>query len=278
MTDAYRLGFLPGFREDSGYQVENLPNVELPSGFLDNDFRDPDTERYLDRFNEIKPSVAVIGDAYTREQAGQMNEVVRDLRNDHEYKTFVVVPKCEQAFDVLDNDIVVGYANGYSDIQAEDLGLHNYRGRNVHILGSSPPEQYEAIQKLTQPNLRNDSPANIRGVDWNGAHKVAYLGEHWSREGWQPADHLSIRETVRESLKEVRDFWCEKDLWPETEPRDIFGSPYDEPDDPVYAISGQDIDLLEKLEAAHVKEYDGNTYAFESKTAQRFLEYRGGLF
>ena len=83
MTDAYRLGFLPGFREDSGYQVENLPNVELPSGFLDNDFRDPDTERYLDRFNEIKPSVAVIGDAYTREQVGQMNKAVRELQTQY---------------------------------------------------------------------------------------------------------------------------------------------------------------------------------------------------
>jgi len=186
------------------------------------------------------------------------------------------VPKCKQAFEVLDDDVVLGYANGYSDIQAEDLGLHHYRGRDVHVLGSSPPEQYQVIQQLTQPNLRDDPPANIRGVDWNGTHKVAYLGEYWSRDGWQSADHLSIRETVEESLRGIKNFWQEKDLWPETEPKDIFGSPYEEPDDPVYAVSGQDIDSREKLETACIEEYSSETYAFESETAKRFVEYREG--
>ena len=186
------------------------------------------------------------------------------------------MPKCKQAFEVLDDDVVLGYANGYSDIQAEDLGLHHYRGRDVHVLGSSPPKQYQVIQQLTQPNLRDD-PANIRGVDWNGAHKVAYLGEYWSRDGWQSADHLSIRETVEESLRGIKNFWQEKDLWPETEPKDIFGSPYEEPDDPVYAVSGQDIDSREKLETACIGEYGSETYASESETAKRFVEYREGI-
>ena len=220
--------------------------------------------------------MAVIGDAYSGEEACEFNDAIRELRETAPNKTYVVVPKCREAFEILDEDIVLGYANGYSDVQAEDLGLQHYRGRDVHVLGSSPPKQYQVIQQLTQPNLRGDPPVDIKGVDWNGPHKVAYLGEYWSADGWQSADHLSIRETVEESLKEVKEFWQEKDLWPETEPKDISGGPSEEPDDPVYAVSGQDIDSKEKLEKSHIAEYEDQVYAFESKTAQRFLEYRGG--
>ena len=216
----------------------------------------------------------MVGDAYTDEESVEMNKAVEELREDYPHKTFVVVPKCEEAFDVLSEDIVLGYANGYSDVQAEDLGLENYRGRDVHILGSSPKKQYEVIQQLTQPNLRDDPPADIQGVDWNGAHKGAYFGEYWSRDGWQPADHLSIRETVEESLKEVKAFWSEKGMWPGTEPKKIYGGPYTEPDDPVFAASGRDIDSKEKLETAHIGEYDDNTYAFESETARKYFEHR----
>lgn len=244
---------------------------------MDNDFSDPDLDRFLGCFEEEQPSVAVIGDAYTPTDAEIYNEAIRVLREDHPHKRFVVVPKCEDAFDILDKDVVIGVPNGYSDIHAEDLGLRNYRGRDVHILGSSPKKQYALIEKLTQPNVFQDPAADIQGVDWNGAHKGAYFGEYWSRDGWQPADHLSIRETVEESLKEVKEFWCEKGMWPETEPKDIYGGPYTEPDDPVFVSSGRDIDSKEKLETAHIGEYDGNTYAFESETAKRFIEHREGL-
>lgn len=246
----------------------------MPVGFLDNDFSDPDLERYLERFEETSPSVAVIGDAYTASDAREFNEVIRELRECAPDKTYVVVPKCEAAFEILDDDIVLGYANGYSDIQAEDLGLQNYRDRGVHILGSSPKRQYEAIQQLTQPNLCGDPPADIQGCDWNGAHKVAYLGEYWSRDGWRPADHLSIRETVQESLKEVKEFWSERGMWPETEPVDIFGSPTEYPDDPIFAVSGHDLRSRDVLEKAILKEYGSQTYAFESNTARKFFEHR----
>jgi len=40
--DAYKLGFLPGFREDCGYQETQYQNLSIPVGMLDNDFRNPD--------------------------------------------------------------------------------------------------------------------------------------------------------------------------------------------------------------------------------------------
>jgi len=48
--DAYKLGFLPGFREDCGYQETQYQNLSIPVGMLDNDFRNPDLERFVDRF------------------------------------------------------------------------------------------------------------------------------------------------------------------------------------------------------------------------------------
>ena len=248
----------------------------MPVGFLDNDFSDPDLERYLERFEETSPSVAVIGDAYTTSDAREFNQTIQELREYSPNKTYVIVPKCREAFDIPDEDIVLGYANGYSDIQAEDLDLRNYRGREVHVLGSSPKKQYEAIERLTQPNVFQDPPADIKGVDWNGAHKGAYYGEYWSRDGWQRADHLSIRETVEESLKEVKEFWQARGIWPETEPVDVFGGPTRHPDDPVFAVSGQNLRPRDVLEKATLKEYGGQTYAFESDTARKFFEYREG--
>ena len=60
--DAYKLGFLPGFREDCGYQETQYQNLSLPVGMLDNDFRNANLERFVDRFCEQEPQVGVIGD------------------------------------------------------------------------------------------------------------------------------------------------------------------------------------------------------------------------
>jgi len=48
--DAFNLGFLTGFREDCTYQQNQYTDLELPVGMLDNDFRNPDLTRYVERF------------------------------------------------------------------------------------------------------------------------------------------------------------------------------------------------------------------------------------
>jgi hypothetical protein len=138
-------------------------------------------------------------------------------------------------------------------------------------------EQYDAITKLTQPNLVDDDPANIVGLDWNGPHKVAYKGEYWTPNGWQPADHLSIRETVEQSLKEIKAFWESKDLWPTEEPRDIYGPAVKQPDYPIYANSGEAMRTHEDFETAVIGEYEEGTYAFKSESAKKWVEHRDVL-
>lgn len=53
--DALGLGFLTGFREDCIYQQQQFKALELPVGMLDNDFRNADLDRYVERFFEHEP-------------------------------------------------------------------------------------------------------------------------------------------------------------------------------------------------------------------------------
>ena len=56
VVDAYRLGFTVGVREDYSYQ-SSLRNVDVPIEMLDNDFRNPDLDRYIERFERYAPSI-----------------------------------------------------------------------------------------------------------------------------------------------------------------------------------------------------------------------------
>lgn len=66
--------------------------------FLDYNFRNPD----IDRFEQYDPSVAVLGDSYNHREAAEYQAVISDLQDNHPYKTYVVVPKCQKAFDLFD--------------------------------------------------------------------------------------------------------------------------------------------------------------------------------
>lgn len=97
--------------------------------------------------------------------------------------------------------------------------------------------------------------------------------------GWQPADYLSIRETVRESLREIKAYWQEHDVWPATEPINVYGPAVNEPDVLIFMDKGGD-PILDRnaLESAYVKEYEEyGALAFESESQKPFIEYREGL-
>ena len=191
---------------------------------------------------------------------------------------FVAVPKCKAAFDIFEDDTVLGYPNGYSTVDPDEFSTpRDWRGRSIHLLGGSPHRQRSVLQTLTQPTLTDDPPADIVGVDGNSIVKAAYVGEYWTADGYRPADHLSIRETVDRSLLEIKGFWQSHGVWPESTPLEEYGPAVLEPDDPVYATGG-DIRTREELETAYVEPYDGElTRAYQSETAKRFVEYRDDL-
>ncbi|MFC5973711.1 DUF6610 family protein [Halomarina salina] len=306
-TDAHELGFVTGIREDCRLQTDHLRNVDIPLGMLDNDFKNPDLKRYLETFRTHEPEIGVIGDAPTPDAAHRYVDAARELKADFPDATLIIVPKCHEAIAIIGDaevpgtPLVLGYSMGYSDILANEFSDYaNWRGQRVHLLGASPPKQWNAIQQLTQPTLTGDPPADIVGLDWNGPHKVAYNGESWSRDGWQRADQLSIRSTVRRSLREMRAYWEDRGVWP-TMPtlRDCYGPAVREPDDPVWAATGGDIyepdalpgpdewetrvdyddDETSPLEHAIVVSYDdGRTLAYRSQTERDHVEYYEGLW
>ncbi|WP_367175709.1 DUF6610 family protein [Haloarcula rubripromontorii] len=275
VIDAYRLGFTVGVREDYSYQ-SSLRNVDVPIEMLDNDFRNPDLDRYTERFEQYEPSVGMLGDAYNQQEARRYNQAARELKRKFPGIEVIIVPKCHEAIEEIDEDIVLGYPMGYSDQTADEYtDIVDWRGRRVHLLGASPTKQYPVIEGLTQPRVTGEEPADIVGVDWNGIHLAALHGEYFSPHGYGSADHLSIRETVRESLRHIRSYWKSRGVWPTTE---TDRSPLTaEPMDPVWAADGSRATANGLEDAIVVKYKNGQTLAYRNQHERDRIEYRVGL-
>ena len=230
----------------------------------------------IERFERYEPSVGILGDAYDREEARRYNQAARELQVTFPETELIVVPKCREAIPEIDDDLILGYPMGYSDqTAAEYTEIVDWRGRRVHLLGASPPKQYEVIEDLTQPRVTGEPPADVVGVDWNGIHLAALKGAYFTAHGYGDADHLSIRATVRESLEWIRRYWKSVGVWPtaETEQNPLSAAPTD----PVFAVDG-DRTSQGDLEDAIVVEYEnGQTLAYRSENERNWLEYRDGL-
>lgn len=84
---------------------------------------------------------------------------------------------------------------------------------------------------------------------------------------------------MRKSLEEIRTFWQERGVWPETEPIDPYEPAVIEPDELIYMDRGGDpIRNHERLKTAYVEEYvERGTWAFASESPKKFAEHREGL-
>ena len=148
--DALNMGFLPGFHEDCSYQQQQFTNLTCPVGMLNNDFRNPNLSRYVERIFEHEPHVGIVGDAYDVAEAQRYVDAIRELEGSFPNSEFIVVPKCRAAIEAVPDDIALGYSRGYADTLACDFSdLVDWHGRRVHILGGSPPKQLDVIDRLT---------------------------------------------------------------------------------------------------------------------------------
>ena len=101
VLDAVRLGYLTGVREDYSSREDQYLDLDVPVGMLDNDFRNPDLERYVERFRKAEPRVGVIGDAYTAGEAREHVEAARELQASYPDAEIVIAPKCREAIDAI---------------------------------------------------------------------------------------------------------------------------------------------------------------------------------
>jgi len=192
---------------------------------LDNNFRNPDLDRYIERFFEHEPQVGVIGDAYDINEVDEYVAAAREIQGSYPETNLVIVPKCRAAIHAIPDDLVVGYSRGYADRLAHEFSEpRDWRGHRVHILGGSPPKQLDVIDQLTRPTLTGEPPADIVGLDWNGVYRGAQFGEFWTPDGWddsgRDADHMTVRKTVRHGLARVREFWQAHGVWPKSTPQE----------------------------------------------------------
>lgn len=231
--DACRLGFGIGHREESDYQW-SPDEVSLPVHFLDNDYRDADLERFVERVHEYQPEVAVIGDIYDSNELDRHLAAAESLWAEYPDMELVIVPKTEDILQEIPFKFVVGYPNGKSDIKGSDIAsIQEWRSINngIHILGGTPLEAYDVIGDLTECYVAGPSPANIVGLDsnnmWNhaqtwGDYVDATGGWHRNlRSVGENDEYHPKRDLMVYSLLNTKHYWVSKGVWPGETPADL---------------------------------------------------------
>nr|WP_228841725.1 DUF6610 family protein [Haloarcula sp. CBA1127] len=54
----------------------------------------------------------MLGDAYDRQEARRYNQAGRELKRKFPGTEVIIVPKCHEAIDVIDEDMILGYPWG----------------------------------------------------------------------------------------------------------------------------------------------------------------------
>ena len=104
--DAYKLGFLPGFREDCGYLQSQYQGLNIPVGMLDNDFRNPDLDRCLPLFRTRTSGRRDRRPVRTRRRR-QVRGRSAKIQASYPDTELVIVPKCREVIDTISDDLVL---------------------------------------------------------------------------------------------------------------------------------------------------------------------------
>lgn len=226
--DAVRLGFGIGHREDSSYQW-TPDEVELPVHFLDNDYRDADLDRFIQRVFEYEPEIAVVGDLYDAGDLDAHLDAASEIWDSYPDMELVLVPKTEDVLSEIPADFVLGFPNGTSDVQALDIASHKeWRSlpHRLHILGGTPLSAFEHIVELTRNHITDTPLADIAGVDWNGYQRYAENHGDYAdaNGGWNRnlrEQYIPKRDLIRYSLLNAKHYWTSVGVWPEASPEDL---------------------------------------------------------
>lgn len=226
--DAARLGYGIGHREDASYQW-TPSEVELPVHFLDNDYRDANLDRFVERVLEYEPEIAVLGDIYDADELEPHLEAAHHVWKELPDTNLILVPKCNEVLDEIPDDFILGFPNGTSDVQALDIA--SYREwrelpHRLHILGGTPLSTHEHIVELTRETVTDTPRADIAGVDWNGYQKFAENhGDYADADGgWHRNlrdEYPAKRDLIRYSLLNAKHFWVSRSVWPGADDVDL---------------------------------------------------------
>lgn len=157
---------------ESGFTYgAQLPNtVYHPPEFVDQDWRSPDLERYVDAVATHLPRMASVLDL---EKMDQIDEVLRWSYAIAPYvrDCIIIIPKVTGAIACLPREIGdVPIRLGYSVptlFGASSVSLVEFLGWSVHLLGGSPLAQFQLYGDNGQRRLIEAPRLNIVSVDCN---------------------------------------------------------------------------------------------------------------
>lgn len=158
---------------DAGwYYGAQLPNkVGFKPLFVDQNWKKPDREKYMQALALHKPYMATVLDW---EQVGQFDEVMKWAEEAAQYVSVVVIiPKVTgEVWRVPDTvggkPVRLGYSVPTSHGKT-DVPLHEFGRRPVHLLGGSPQKQLELASVL-----------NVVSADGNYAQLMALTAQFWT--------------------------------------------------------------------------------------------------
>lgn len=163
-----------------GAQVPNT--VYFPPWFCDQNWRAPNREKYMAALAQHKPHVASVLDWERQEQLPEVLAWAEDAAQHVE--VIMLIPKVMGGVEQLPRAIGgkpvrLGYSVPTS-FGGTELGLWEFGGREVHLLGGSPQAQMQVARYL-----------DVRSADGNAAQKAAVNWNMiWQSGKWRRLDDV----------------------------------------------------------------------------------------
>ena len=181
--------------------------------FADQDWKRPNRERYMRCLEQHRPDLATVLDL---EREEQLTEVLSWAEEAAQYvgTAVLLIPKVPGGVSILPRrvggkDVWLAYSVPTS-YGGSPLGLWEFAGWPVHLLGGSPQRQHEVWQYLR-------GIADVRSLDGNMAKKQAVSRcLYWTRKTtshghWQPinraVEHDAPDECLTRSLANILEAW-----------------------------------------------------------------------
>lgn len=163
--------------------------IYAPVWFVDQNWRKPDREKYMQALAKHKPTMATVIDL---ERYDQFEEVMDWAEEASRYaKYIVIIPKIFSIIDdiperINTSKIIVGYSVP-TKFGGSSVPLWEFRDRPVHLLGGSPHKQMELFHYL-----------NVFSADGNMASKMATkFVSFWSKKKGKTGHWVQLQEIGR---------------------------------------------------------------------------------
>lgn len=208
---------------EAGFQLgARLPNRTVYHSlyFIDQEWRDPNRERYMAALREHRPVMATVLDWEREEQWGEVMAWAEEAAT-HVGKYLVIIPKvqggCSRIPEKIGGkEVVLGYSVP-TRFGGTPLPLWEFRGRRVHLLGGSPQAQmrewsYLCLQNevvSADGNMMNRMAMNcqywVNGTAWNAHNR--YWPQLWETDPEYRGMKDAPYEAFRRSCRNIVEAW-----------------------------------------------------------------------